>query len=79
MSESGVLGDNRFPGFGRSKSRGTHLCFGRDGQSDELLRLLARDRFVAVVGTSSCGKSSLVRGRMLPALRSGFMTAAGSS
>ena len=79
MSESGVARENPFPGLRAFESRETHHFFGRDGQSDELLRLLARDRFVAVVGTSGCGKSSLVRAGMLPALRSGFMTAAGSS
>jgi len=79
VSESGVARSNPFPGLRAFESRETHLFFGRDGQSDELLRLLARGRFVAVVGTSGCGKSSLVRAGMLPALRSGFMTDAGSS
>ncbi|MGH7594881.1 MAG: hypothetical protein ACREOI_00955, partial [bacterium] len=42
-------------------------------------RKLRRHRFVAVVGTSGSGKSSLVRAGLLPALHGGFMTQAGST
>lgn len=70
---------NPFPGLRSFESDETHLFFGRDGQSDDLLRILSRHRFVAVVGTSGSGKSSLVRAGVLPALQSGFMAGAGSS
>ncbi|HVN27835.1 MAG TPA: hypothetical protein VMT64_05080, partial [Candidatus Binataceae bacterium] len=70
---------NPFPGLRSFESDETHLFFGRDGQSDDLLRILGRRRFVAVVGTSGSGKSSLVRAGVLPALQSGFMAGAGSS
>src|SRR5260370_23182744 len=70
---------NPFPGLRSFESDETHLFFGRDGQSDELLSILARNRFVAVVGTSGSGKSSLVRAGLLLALERGFMVAAGSS
>jgi len=70
---------NPFPGLRPFESSETHLFFGRDGQSDELLRILANHRFVAVVGTSGSGKSSLVRAGVLPALQRGFMIGAGSS
>jgi Novel STAND NTPase 1/WD domain, G-beta repeat len=79
VSEGGVPGDSPFPGLRAFEPGETHLFFGRDDQSDELLRLSARNRFVAVVGTSGSGKSSLVRAGMLPALRGGFMAEAGSS
>ena len=69
---------NPFPGLRSFEADETHLFFGRDGQSDDLLRILARNRFVAVVGTSGSGKSSLVRAGVLPALQSGFMAGAGS-
>ncbi|MEK6287609.1 MAG: hypothetical protein AABO57_17840, partial [Acidobacteriota bacterium] len=54
------------------------LFFGRDGQSEQLIGKLGRTRFLAVVGTSGSGKSSLVRAGLRPALLGGFMTSAGS-
>jgi len=54
------------------------LFFGRDGQSDELVRRLASRRFLAAVGTSGSGKSSLVRAGLLPSLEGGFMAGAGA-
>lgn len=70
---------NPFPGLRPFESNENHLFFGRDGQNDELLRRLGRKRFLAVVGTSGSGKSSLVRAGLLPALHGGFMIDAGSS
>src|SRR5262249_1952258 len=49
-----------------------------DKQSDELVRRLASRRFLAVVGTSGSGKSSLVRAGLLPSLEGGFMAEAGA-
>src|SRR5256714_616191 len=69
---------NPFPGLRPFESSEDHLFFGRDGQSDELLRRLRRSRFLAVLGTSGSGKSSLVRAGMLPSLFGGLMTQAGS-
>jgi hypothetical protein len=71
--------DNPFPGLRPFEASETHLFFGREGQSDELVRLLTRNRFLAVVGTSGSGKSSLVRAGMLPSLASGYAVEAGSS
>jgi energy-coupling factor transporter ATP-binding protein EcfA2 len=51
------------------------LFFGRREQTDELLQRLHRTRFVAVVGGSGCGKSSLVRAGLIPALQAGFLVA----
>ena len=70
---------NPFPGLRPFESTEDHLFFGRDGQSDELLRRLRRSRFLAVLGTSGSGKSSLVRAGMLPSLYGGLMTQAGSA
>jgi len=70
---------NPFPGLRPFEPSENHLFFGRDDQSHELLRKLRRNRFVAVVGTSGSGKSSLVRAGLLPALHGGFMAQAGSS
>src|SRR5437870_10064518 len=69
---------NPFPGLRPFESNEEHLFFGRDGQSDELLRRLRRSRFLAVLGTSGSGKSSLVRAGLLPSLYGGIMTQAGS-
>jgi WD40 repeat protein/energy-coupling factor transporter ATP-binding protein EcfA2 len=55
------------------------LFFGREGQSDELARKLGETRFVAVVGTSGSGKSSLVRAGLLPSLDSGCLVKAGAN
>lgn len=69
---------NPFPGLRPFEADETHLFFGRDGQSAEIVARLARQRFVAVVGTSGSGKSSLVRAGLLPMLEGGFMAGAGS-
>ena len=51
-----------------------HLFFGREGQSAEVLARLRENRFLAVVGTSGSGKSSLIRAGLLPDLIGGFLT-----
>jgi len=53
------------------------LFYGRDEHTTELLGKLARNRFVAVIGSSGSGKSSLVRAGLLPELRSGMIPQAG--
>ena len=70
---------NPFPGLRPFEIDENNLFFGRDGQSDELLERLRRARFLAVVGTSGSGKSSLIRAGVLPALYGGLMGGAGSS
>jgi hypothetical protein len=70
---------NPFPGLRPFETEETNLFFGRDGQSDELLERLRRTRFLAVVGTSGSGKSSLIRAGLLPALYGGLMGSAGSN
>jgi energy-coupling factor transporter ATP-binding protein EcfA2 len=69
---------NPFPGLRPFEAAETHLFFGRDGQSSEIVARLERQRFIAVVGTSGSGKSSLVRAGLLPLLEGGFMASAGS-
>ncbi|MBI1763521.1 MAG: hypothetical protein HYR56_19020 [Acidobacteria bacterium] len=70
--------DNPFPGLRPFETDEYELFFGRDGQSDEVLSKLRKSHFVAVIGTSGSGKSSLVRAGVLPALYSGHLTIAGS-
>lgn len=54
------------------------IFFGREDQVDQLLDKLQETHFVAVLGASGSGKSSLVRAGLLPALDSGFMAGAGA-
>lgn len=70
---------NPFPGLRPFEADEEHLFFGREPDIDDLLRTLRTSRFVAVVGTSGSGKSSLVRSGLIPSLQGGFMAGAGSS
>ncbi|MBI5219340.1 MAG: hypothetical protein HY958_10465 [Bacteroidia bacterium] len=70
---------NPFPGLRPFGIEESHLFFGRDGQSDEVLYCLAKNRFVAILGTSGGGKSSLIYCGLLPILHGGFITRAGSA
>ena len=56
-----------------------HLFFGRENQVDAMVDKLAATRFLAVVGTSGSGKSSLVNCGLRPALRQGLMASAGTA
>jgi energy-coupling factor transporter ATP-binding protein EcfA2 len=78
VTNGGTFSTNPFPGLRPFGPDEEHLFFGREAQVDDLLSRLARRRFVAVVGASGSGKSSLVRAGLLPALHGGFMAAAGS-
>ena len=69
---------NPFPGLRPFQIAESHLFHGRREQVSELLQRMAKCRFLAVVGTSGSGKSSLVRAGVLPALYRGYMGTAGS-
>ena len=69
---------NPFPGLRPFTFEESHLFFGREGQSDEVLLNLAQHRFTAVIGASGSGKSSLMYCGLIPILYGGFMTDAGS-
>src|SRR5215813_5903282 len=71
--------ENPFPGLRPFELHESHLCFGREGQSEKMLKKLEATRFLAVVGTSGSGKSSLVRVGLAPALFGGMMVSAGSN
>jgi HEAT repeat protein len=47
--------------------------FGRREQTMKLLEQLSQPHFLAVVGSSGCGKSSLIRAGLIPALLGGFL------
>lgn len=69
---------NPFPGLRPFNFDESHLFFGREGQSDEILNNLAKHRFAGVIGASGSGKSSLMYCGVIPVLHGGFMTNAGS-
>jgi WD40 repeat protein len=70
---------NPFPGLRPFEFHENHLFFGRDGQSERLIEKLSQTRFLAVVGTSGSGKSSLIRAGLLPSLLGGMMGSAGAN
>lgn len=70
---------NPFPGLRPFGIEESHLFFGREGQSDEVLNKLAENKFTAVIGASGSGKSSLMYCGLIPILYGGFITEAGSS
>ena len=67
-----------YPGLRAFERDEDHLFFGRDEQVDQLLDKLDEAHFLAVLGTSGSGKSSLVRAGLLPALESGYLAGAGA-
>lgn len=69
---------NPFPGLRPFGIEESHLFFGREGQSDEVLSKLSENKFIAILGASGSGKSSLMFCGLIPTLYGGFMTEAGS-
>lgn len=70
---------NPFPGLRPFEPEEDYLFFGRERQTDALLRRLRTTRFLSILGRSGSGKSSLVRSGLIPALWGGGMSHAGSS
>lgn len=68
------LTTNPFPGLRPFKIEESHLFFGREGQSDEVLLKLSKNRFVGVIGPSGSGKSSFIYCGVMPILYGGFLT-----
>ncbi|MCG8322574.1 MAG: High-affnity carbon uptake protein Hat/HatR [Cytophagales bacterium] len=66
---------NPFPGLRPFEVDESHLFFGREGQSDEVVYKLIENRFVAVMGSSGSGKSSLMNCGVIPKLYSGLFPA----
>jgi tetratricopeptide (TPR) repeat protein len=60
--------EHPFPGLRPFAYQDHEYFFGRSDQTFALYRLIDRSRFVAVVGSSGSGKSSLVRAGLLPLL-----------
>ena len=58
-----------FPGLRHFTPDDAAIFFGRSQETAELLARVQRERFVAMVGASGSGKSSLVAAGILPRLR----------
>ena len=74
VSQDTKTADNPFPGLRPFRIEESHLFFGREGQSDEVLLKLSKNRFVGVIGPSGSGKSSFVYCGVLPIVYGGFLT-----
>ena len=68
-----------FPGLRPFEKREADIFFGRHDEVSEMLSQLESRRLLTVIGSSGCGKSSLVRAGLLPALEDGFLLAADPS
>jgi energy-coupling factor transporter ATP-binding protein EcfA2 len=75
VSPLDILGlDKPFIGLRSYDSTENILFFGRNKQISELLQRLHHTRFLGVVGSSGCGKSSLIKAGLIPKLQGGFLT-----
>ena len=64
---------NPFVGLRPFNTDESLLFFGRRQQTVELMQQLHRTHFIGVVGSSGCGKSSLIRAGLIPNLKAGFL------
>ncbi len=65
-----------FPGLRPFTEKEARSYFGREEQRDECIRRLQEHRFLAVMGASGSGKSSLVRAGVMHALSNGLLRGA---
>jgi len=68
MIDTSVLQQNPFPGIRPFNSAEDKYFFGRDGLIGDVIDLLQDNRFVALVGASASGKTSLVQSGIIPTL-----------
>jgi WD40 repeat protein len=59
---------NPFPGLRPFTIEESGLFFGREGQVEDVLQTLKKNRFVAVIGSSGSGKSSLIYCGIIPGI-----------
>jgi len=77
MIAQAAVHQNPFPGLRPFREDEERFFFGRENQVNTMVNELARTRFLAVLGTSGSGKSSLVNCGLRPALHRGLMAGAG--
>lgn len=62
-----------YPGIRPFEEADSSIFFGREAQVNDLITKLETSRFVAVVGSSGSGKSSMVKAGLLPTLKLGLL------
>jgi hypothetical protein len=67
-----------FPGLRPFRTSEFELFKGRSGQAEELISRLSVNKFLAVIGSSGTGKSSLVRAGVIPQLFGGYLQGTGN-
>ena len=65
---------NPFVGLRAFEENEDDIFFGRDKEISDLIQKFNKTTFLAVVGSSGSGKSSLVKSGLLPAIHSGFLS-----
>lgn len=60
---------NPFPGLRPFASSESDWFFGRDAEIEEIYGKLLNNRFVTLIGSAGCGKSSLINCGVLPLIR----------
>ena len=73
LATPAVSAENPFPGLRPFEVAESERFFGRDDDIFELLDRLRNMRFLAVVGASGCGKSSLIRAGLVASLSEGTL------
>lgn len=71
MAKNIIQDINPFPGIRSYDINEDKYFFGRDSQIREVITKLKNTHFLAIIGSSGCGKSSLIRAGMIPALIKG--------
>jgi energy-coupling factor transporter ATP-binding protein EcfA2 len=71
------LPSSPYPGLRPFLANEAALLFGRERQVQEIIKRLDTTQFVAVIGGSGCGKSSLIYAGVVPSLRSYGIPGAG--
>jgi WD40 repeat protein/Na+-transporting methylmalonyl-CoA/oxaloacetate decarboxylase gamma subunit/ABC-type oligopeptide transport system ATPase subunit len=72
------MSDLPYPGLRPFQHDEIDIFFGREEHIDQLITRLGKTQFLAVIGSSGCGKSSLVRAGLLANLVTGFLAKAGT-
>jgi hypothetical protein len=77
MPEAAIKAGNPYPGLRPFELEDADHFFGRDDELYELLQRLRTVRFLAVLGPSGSGKSSLIKAGLISALQDGYQAAGG--
>ncbi len=65
------MNENPFPGIRSFETHEAHLFYGREKQVDKIVSVLADTHFLALIGYSGSGKSSLIKAGVIPAILDG--------